>query len=305
MVLLHPRVDDPVRRLAVVHHDRRPVDRGHHHLVRVRVAVVHVVGAGPVQRVVGHVVGRRRAGLQVARQRRRRRVVLEVVRHDHAVDRGRQAAGTGRYAAALALLRPGVVHQGRRRLLRLERHVPAVVHLVRAVAGRRVAVIRRRLSRARVHGLDLLLIVSLIVAATAAAATCTTAAAAAPAQDVRTHTDAVGHLLMVTAAAAAAAVLVLLVVVVAAVVRLVMLVMVVVMGTGEKVRRAHVVLHVAVVVRRRVLGLWHHHLVHLRRLMVRQRVVREKRIHRWRIQHPSRTLSGGKKKQKKKNRLKQ
>jgi len=58
------------------------------------------------------------------------------------------------------------------------------------------------------------------------------------------------------------------------VVLVVVVMVVLVMGAAEKVRRTHVVLHVAVVVGRRVLGLRHNHLVHLRRLMVRQCVVR-------------------------------
>lgn len=259
MVLLHPRVNDPIRRLAVVHHDRRPVDRGHHHFVRVRVAVVHVVGARPVQRVVGHVIRRRRAGLQVTRQRRRGRVVLDVVRHDHRVDGRGQARGTGpgRHAArALALLRRRVVHKGGRRLLRLQGHVPVVVlHLVRAVIARgRARVVRRRLPRARVHGLHLLLIVSLIVAATACGSCSGSTVDACSAEDARAACTAscASRLLVAVSAAAAAAELTLLsVVVVTGVVRMVLvMVMMVVVRAAEKIRRAHVVLQIAVVVRR-------------------------------------------------------
>jgi len=228
----------------------------------------------------------------VAWQRRRRRVVLDVVRHDRVEGHRLQAAACpGRYyATALALLSRGVMHQRGRGLLGLERHLTTVVHLVRAVIGCR-AVIRRRLARARVHGLDLLLIVSLIVATPAAATTgAYPKASRAPDTD-----DAAGlHLLLVasTAASATAAtdadVLSLLAQVIGVMGGVVVLVLVVVMlvvRATEKVRRTHVVLHVAVVVRRRVLGFHHHHLVHLRRLMVRKRVVREKRIHRWRIQY--------------------
>jgi len=212
------------------------------------------------------------------------------VRHDGVEGHRLQAAaGPGRYyAAALALLPRGVVHQGGWGLLGLERHLATVVHLVRAVIGCRAGVIRRRLARAWVHGLDLLLIVSLIVS--------TPAATAYPEASRASDTDAAAglHLLLVASAAAsataatAADVLSLLAQVIGVMGGVVVLVLVVVMlvvRAAEKVRRTHVVLHVAVVVRRRVLGLHHHHLVHLRRLMVRQRIVRGKRIHRWRIQY--------------------
>lgn len=208
----------------------------------------------------------------MARQRRRRRVVLDVVRHDHRVDGRGQAtdAAAGRYATGLTLLSGRVVHQGGRRLLRFQGHVPVVVHLVRAVVRRRARVVRRGLARARVHGLHLLLIVSLIVA------TAATAAAAGPAEDAGTT----GHLLVAARRTADAGDLALLPVVVVAVVRMVLvMVVVVVMRAAEKVRGTHVVLQVPVIVRRRVLGLRHHHLVHLRRLVIRQRVVREKRVH--------------------------
>lgn len=262
MVLLHPRVNDPIRRFAVVHHDRRPVDRGHHHFVRVRVAVVHVVGARSVQRVVGHVIRRRRAGLQVTRQRRRRRVVFDVVRHDHRVDGRGQARGTGsgRHAArALTLLRRRVVHKGGRRLLRFQGHVPVVVlHLVRAVIARsRARVIRRRLSGARVHGLHLLLIVSLIVAATA----CSSCSSSSSSNTVDTCssedacaacTTYTSRLLVAVSTTTAAAKLTLLSVVVVTGVlwMMLMMVMVVMVRTAEKIRRTHVVLQIAVVVRR-------------------------------------------------------
>lgn len=265
MVFLHPRIDDSVRRFAVVHHYWRPVDRGHHHLVRIRVIVHHVVGARPVQRIVGHVIGRGRAGLQMTRQRRRRRIVLDVVRHDR-VDRCRQAtadatSGPGGYAATLALLSGGIVHKGCRRLLGLERHVSVVVHLIRAVIGRRAGVIRRRLAWARIHGLHLLLIMSLIVSATAPATTCSEHATSV--HCVRTGDDA-DRLLM---PANIAHVLVLLIVVIV-VVRVMLMMVVMMVRAAEKVRGTHVVLQIAVVVRGRVLRLRHHHLMHLSRLMM-------------------------------------
>ncbi|KAF0770931.1 Uncharacterized protein FWK35_00008555 [Aphis craccivora] len=171
-----------------------------------------------------------------------------------------------------------------------------MVHLVSAVIGSGAGVIRRSLARARVHGLDLLLIVSLIVA---------TAARSEYARTADTDSTAAGlHLLVATTSTTAAAattstsatasaattadvlsVLTQVIGVMRGVVVLMLVVMMLMVRAAEKVRRTHVVLHVAVIVRRRVLGLRHHHLVHLRRLMVRKRVVGEKRVHRWRIQH--------------------
>jgi len=203
------------------------------------------------------VVGRRWAGLQVARQRRWRRVVLDIVRHDSVEGHRLQAAaGPGRYyAATLALLPPGVVHQGGWGLLGLERHLATVVHLVRTVIGCRTGVIRRRLARARVHGLDLLLIVSLIVSTPATTTTAHSEATRASDTD-----DAAGlHLLLVASTATSAtatttadvlSLLAQVIGVMGGVVVLVLVVVMLVVRAAEKVRRTHVVLHVAVVIRR-------------------------------------------------------
>lgn len=127
-----------------------------------------------------------------------------------------------------------------------ERHVPVVVHLVRAVIGRRARVIRRSLAWTWIHDLHMLLIVSLIVATAAVDVAAATVATAGSTEDTSTaasstYTDAAGSLL-VTATYTRTAVLALLVVVIG-VLRMVLVMMVmVVMRTAEKVRRPHVVL---------------------------------------------------------------